>query len=210
MKLLLLGATGLVGGATLKRALADDAISEVIAPTRTALAPAARLTNPVAPRLEDAMPSLRADPPDAVVCALGTTRAKAGSDEAFRHVDHALPLAFGHVAHAAGVPTFAIVTFMGASADSRFFYARTKGEVERDLREIGFRSLTICRPSLIDGPRPQTRRAEAAGLALARILAPVIPRRFHVNPADRIAAALLEAVLAARPGVGTIESQDMR
>lgn len=33
MKLLLLGATGLVGGSALKRALADDAISQVIAPT---------------------------------------------------------------------------------------------------------------------------------------------------------------------------------
>ena len=66
---------------------------------------------------------------------MGTTRATAGSKQAFRHVDYELPLAFGQAAHAAGVETFAIVTAMAASANSFIFYSRTKGEVERMKRD---------------------------------------------------------------------------
>jgi len=78
-----------------------------------------------------------------------------------------------------------------------FFYARTKGEVERDIQQIGFRSLTICRPSIIAGERSETRIAEGAVLAISRALAPILPKKFHVNPAPVIAASLLDSVLTA-------------
>ncbi len=209
MKLLLLGATGLVGSQVLEQALANDAFSTVIAPTRTPLPAHARLANPVGARLEDALPSLASWRPGAVICALGTTRAKAGSEAAFRHVDHDLPIAFAQAAHAADTPTFAIVTYMGASVGSRFFYARTKGEVEQAVRAIGFRSLTLCRPGLIGGDRRETRHAEGAALMLTRLLTPILPRRLRINPAHVIAAALLEAVIAAEPGCRSIDSDDM-
>ncbi len=76
-----------------------------------------------------------------------------------------------------------------------FFYARTKGELERDIQQIGFRSLTICRPSIIAGPRTEVRNAERAALSVSRLLAPVLPKKFHVNPASVIAASLLNSVL---------------
>jgi uncharacterized protein YbjT (DUF2867 family) len=209
MKLLLLGATGLVGSRVLQLALSNDVFSELIAPTRKALAPRDRLVNPGTSRLEELIPALMSYQPDAVICALGTTQAKAGSKEAFRYVDHELPVAFGKAAHAAGVKTYAIVTALGASADSMSFYYRTKGEVEGDLRRIGFRSLTICRPSLIGGERQEVRRAEGAALALIRLLAPILPKKFHVNPADVIAAALLDAVLVAKAGCRWIGAEEM-
>jgi uncharacterized protein YbjT (DUF2867 family) len=209
MKLLLLGATGLVGSRTLKLALTNDVFSEVIAPTRKPLAPRDRLVNPVASRLEELTPALTSYKLDAVICALGTTRAKAGSKEAFRYVDHELPIAFGKAAHTAGVETYAIVTAMGASEDSMSFYYRTKGEVERDIKEIGFRSLTICRPSLIGGERNEARSAEGAALALARLLAPILPKKFHVNPTDVIAVALLNAVIVAKTGCRWICAEEM-
>jgi uncharacterized protein YbjT (DUF2867 family) len=209
MKLLILGATGLVGSRTLKLALANDAFSEVIAPTRKPLAPNERLVNPVGSRLEEFAPTMMSYKPDAVICALGTTQATAGSKEAFRYVDYELPVAFGKAAHTAGVETFAIVTAMGASANSMIFYSRTKGEVERDIQQIGFRSLTICRPSLIDGKRNEVRGAESMGLTLARFLAPILPRKFRVNSADMIAATLLEAVVAAKIGCRWIYAEEM-
>jgi uncharacterized protein YbjT (DUF2867 family) len=209
MKLLLLGATGLVGSRTLTLALSNDVFSEVIAPTRNPLAPRNRLVNPVTSRIEELTPALTSYKPDAVICALGTTRAKAGSKEAFRYVDHELPIAFGKAAHTAGVETYAMVTAMGASEDSMSFYYRTKGEVERAVKEIGFRSLTICRPSLIDGERDEARRAEGAALTLARLLAPILPKKLHVNPADVIAAALLGAVIVAKTGCRWIYAEEM-
>jgi uncharacterized protein YbjT (DUF2867 family) len=209
MKLLLLGATGLVGSRTLKLALSNDAFSEVITPTRKPLAPSDRLVNPVKSRLEELAPVLTSHRPDAVICALGTTQAKAGSKEAFRYVDYELPIAFGKAAHGAGVETYAIVTAMGASPDSMIFYSKTKGEVERDIQKIGFRSLTICRPSLIGGERNEARGAEGAALALVRLLAPILPKKFHVNPADVIAAKLLDAVIVAKMGCRWIYAEEM-
>lgn len=209
MKLLLLGATGLVGSRTLKLALSNPAFSEVIAPTRKRLAPSDRLVNPVGSSLEEVVPNLMSYQPDAVICALGTTQAKAGSKEAFRHVDYELPVAIGKAAHAAGVETYAIVTAMGASANSMSFYYRTKGEVQRDIQEIGFRSLTICKPSLIGGERNEARRAERAALTLLRLLAPILPKKFHVNPADVIAASLIDAVLIAKTGRHWIYAEEM-
>lgn len=209
MKLLLLGATGLVGSKTLGLALASDAFSEVIAPTRKPLPPSDKLVNPVGSCVAELVPLVGSYTPHAVICALGTTQAKAGSKEAFRHVDYALPVAFGRAAHAAGAETYAIVTAMGASTGSSFFYTRTKGEVEHDIREIGFRSLTICRPSLIGGDRNEVRRAEGAGLTLARLLAPILPKKFRVNPADVIAAALLNAAIVAKTGCHWIYAEEM-
>lgn len=209
MKLLVLGATGLVGSRTVELALSTEAFSEVIAPTRKPLTPRGRLVNPVGPRLEELVWSLTSHKPDAVICALGTTQAKAGSKDAFRHVDYELPIAFGKAAHAAGVETYAIVTAMGASPKSLSFYYRTKGEVERDIQKIGFRSLTICRPSLIGGDRNEIRAAEGAVLALLKILAPVLPKKYRVNPADIIAASLLDAVVIAKKGSNWISSEEM-
>jgi uncharacterized protein YbjT (DUF2867 family) len=209
MKLLLLGATGLVGSETLRLVLAGHSSIEVVAPTRTPIAPHARLINPIGSRLEKLIPDLTLHRPDAVICALGTTQAKAGSKQAFRYVDHDLPVAFATAAHAAGVATFVIVTAAGASEDSMSFYYRTKGEVERDIKEVGFRSLTICRPSLIGGKRNEVRRAEGAAIALMRFLGPLLPKRFQINPADVIAAALLDAVIKPESGCRYIAADDM-
>jgi len=138
--------------------------------------------------------------PDAAICATGTTIKKAGSKEAFRSVDHDLPLSFARLAHQAGTQNFALVSAIGASVDSSFFYARVKGELERDIREIGFRSLTILRPSIIGGERDEDRLAESLVLKLSHFLAPVLPKRFHVNPAPKIAQVLVDAVVTAEQG----------
>src|ERR1700693_5326666 len=99
MKVLILGATGLVGQNTLLQAVTHPAITQVIAPTRTPLPPSSNPANPVAERLELLLPKVLTWGVDAVICALGTTSGKAGSKEAFRQVDYVLPLAFAKLAH---------------------------------------------------------------------------------------------------------------
>jgi uncharacterized protein YbjT (DUF2867 family) len=89
---------------------------------------------------------------------------------------------------------------IGASVDSSFFYARVKGELERDIQEIGFRSLTILRHSMIGGERGEFRLAESIALRLSHFLEPVLPKRFYVNPAPTIAQALVDAVVSGELG----------
>jgi uncharacterized protein YbjT (DUF2867 family) len=200
MNVLILGVTGLVGSNALEQALAHPSITQVIAPTRKPLPPQWKLTNPVSGQLELLLPEVLSWKVDGVICALGTTIGKAGSKEAFRQVDYVLPLSFAKAAHQQGAETFALVSAIGASVSSSIFYARTKGELERDIKLVGFRSLTILRPSIIGGKREESRFGEGVALGLSRVLAPILPKKFHVDPAPKIAAVLVDSLIAAEPG----------
>ena len=208
MKLLLVGATGLVGGQVLAQALAEPRVTAVVAPTRRALPARPKLLNPLVD-----FEQLPADAAwwraDAVICTLGTTIKQAGSQAAFRRVDLDYPLAVARLAQGHGTPIYVLNSATGARADSRFFYNRVKGELEQALRGMGFASLTLVRPGLIGGERRESRPAERAGQIVLGALGPLLPRGWRLNPAPRIAQALLAAALAAPPGVHTVEAADL-
>ncbi len=206
--LLLVGATGLVGQSVLAQALADPRIGKLIAPTRRPLAPHPKLVNPLV-----AFAALPADAPwwsvDGVICTLGTTIKQAGSQAAFRQVDHVYPLAVATLARHHGAASFALVSSVGADAASRTFYLRTKGEIENALAALAFPSLTIVRPSFIGGRRAARRPLEALALRGFTALSFLVPRRYRVVPAARIAQALLSAALVATPGTHLIQSESI-
>ncbi|KAB8048742.1 NAD-dependent dehydratase [Janthinobacterium rivuli] len=208
MKLLLVGATGLVGSEVLRLALMDARVSRVVAPVRKALPAHPKLDAPLVDfdRLPSGAPWWQAD---AVICTLGTTMKLAGTRQIFSRVDHDYPLAVARLALAAGTRTYALNSAASANAASRFFYNRVKGELERDLEALGFRSLTLVRPGLIGGRRAVARAGEGAALRILRVLAPVLPRRWRINPAPRIASALLEAALAGAPGVHVVSPEQL-
>lgn len=205
-RLMLVGATGLVGQAVLQQALADPAVAQVVAPTRKALAPHPKLLNPLVDfeRLPEDADWWAVD---AVVCTLGTTIAKAGSQAAFYRVDHDHPLEVAYLARRHGARAFAFNSALGADAASRVFYARTKGETERDLQAVGYPSLTLVRPGLIGGVRLESRPAEQLAVRVSQWVQPLLPRRYRVVPAQRIAHHLLQAALAATPGVHVLPSE---
>jgi uncharacterized protein YbjT (DUF2867 family) len=208
--LLLLGATGLVGQQVLQLALGHPEVARVVAPVRRALPPRPRL-EAVAVDFDH----LPADAPwwhaDAAICTLGTTLKLAGSKDAFRRVDHDYVLTAASLARRGGTRVFALNSSLGAAVDGGSFYLRVKGDTERDLAVLGFASLTFVRPSLLEGgPRPDARPAEAVALLVARWLRPLIPRRYRAVSTGAVARALLEAALAARPGVHAIESEALQ
>lgn len=209
-KVLIVGASGLVGRAALRLSLADDSVSRVVAPTRQPLGfKHGKLVNPVIDF--DVLPEGEEWwQVDAAVCTLGTTINKAGSQAAFRKVDHAYPLAVARLVRAAGAAAFAFTSSTGANADSRKFYLRTKGETERDLAGLGFDSLTVLRPSLIGGARDELRRGESLGLKVLTALEPLVPARYRIVPAELIAAMLLQSAMAAQQGVRIVESEAIR
>lgn len=206
-RLLIVGSTGLVGGHALARALADARFAQVIAPTRRPLLlQHAKLENPVVDF--DALPASAAWwRVDAVVCGLGTTIGDAGSRPAFRRVDFDYVLAAATHARAAGASSFALTSALGAHPDSRNFYLRTKGEAEAALRSLDYPSLTLVRPSMIGGERARRRRLEHVAARLMRAVEPMVPRRYRVVRAERIAQCLLDAAFAAEPGVRAVESE---
>ncbi|XLZ72048.1 NAD-dependent dehydratase [Massilia sp. SR12] len=208
MKLLIVGATGLVGREVLRLALESPAVRSVVAPTRRPLPPHPKLIAPVVDfdQLPDTEPWWQAD---AVICTLGTTIKVAGSQEAFRKVDYSYPLAVGRLARQHGTPAFVLNSALGADAGSGVFYNRVKGEVEHGLRSLGFPSLVIVRPGLIGGAREESRPGERVLVAMLTVLGPVLARAWRINPASSIARAMLEAALHPQAGEQIISSDRM-
>ena len=209
MKVLLVGATGLVGGQVLQQLLEDPRCAAVIAPTRRPLAAtASKLANPVVD-FERLPVQAGWWAVDAVICALGSTIRQAGSREVFARIDHDYPLQVATLAQAHGADTFVLNSAMGANARSRIFYNQVKGRLEQDLRTLGYPSLTLVRPGLIGGERSERRPGEHLASVVLGALGPVLPRRFRINPADVIAAAMVEAALAPTAGLRIIESAQL-
>jgi uncharacterized protein YbjT (DUF2867 family) len=205
---LLAGSTGLVGAEVLKLLLADPRVRRIVAPSRRPLPADSRLENPVTDfmHLTGGESWWRVD---AVICALGSTIRKAGSQAAFHKVDHDLPLLIARYAKAQGARSYAFNSSVGADAGSGNFYLRTKGEAEQDLEECGFPSLTIVRPSVIGGKRQESRPLEKLAIALLQVARPLVPRRYRVVHAAKIARILLESALTGIPGRKVIESEEI-
>jgi uncharacterized protein YbjT (DUF2867 family) len=191
-RVLLAGATGLVGGAILRGLLADDTVASVHVLARRPLQTAH-------PKLQAqvvdfaALPAL--PPLDEAYLALGTTIRVAGSQAAFRAVDVDANLAVAGAARTAGARRLGLVSAMGADPRSRVFYNRVKGELEEALQALGFDGLVIARPSLLLGDRAvlgqPPRAGEHAGALLAGVLRPLIPARYRPIRAEDVARALL-------------------
>ncbi|HEY5758774.1 MAG TPA: NAD(P)H-binding protein, partial [Steroidobacter sp.] len=117
MKLLVVGATGLVGRCVLDQALADSRVSAVVALTRRGMPP-----HPKLQAVQVDFDRLSADEPwwqaDAVICALGTTMRVAGSREAFKRVDYEYPVAVARLARKHGTPTYVLNSAVGADPAS--------------------------------------------------------------------------------------------
>ncbi len=211
-RILLAGATGLVGGLVLQRLLADKAFGgQVIAPTRRGLpAKDSRLISPLldfslgdeafAQALDAAAPG----PIDTYICCLGTTMRAAGSREAFIAVDRELVLRFSKIARARGATHAILVSSVGASRQSGNFYLRVKGEVEDALEQAGFERLDLMRPGLLLGPRSERRPAEALFQKLAPLGNLLMHGRFKPYrsiAADSLAAGIVALLEESAPGV---------
>ncbi len=208
MKILIIGATGLVGSHVLNLALSDPRVTSVVAPARRELLKHDKLLAPLVD-----FEHLPADAAwwntDAVICTLGTTIKKAGSQSAFYRIDHDYPLEAARLARRYGTPAYVLNSSAGADAASRIFYCRVKGELERDLAKEGFQSLVFARPGAISGYRKEFRLGERILVRILQVLNPILPRRWRLNPASRIAEALLSAAIKSQPGIHVITSEQM-
>ena len=142
---------------------------------------------------------------DQILCALGTTIRKAGSQEAFRTVDFAYPAEIARLGFERGAHHFLLVSALGANARSSVFYNRVKGELEDAVLALPYRAHTIVRPSLLIGERKEVRLGEKIGEKLAFLA----PRKYKPVPARDVARSLVNAAAADRSGVSLIESQQI-
>ncbi|TRX73123.1 oxidoreductase [Pseudomonas mangiferae] len=202
--ILLAGATGLTGEHLLDRLLDEPTVTRVLAPTRRPLAEHPHLENPVG-ELAALLPQL-AGPVDTAFCCLGTTLKQAGSEAAFRAVDHDLVLAFARRARELGARHLLVISAVGADPKASVFYSRVKGELEEALRAQNWPQLTLARPSLLLGPRDEPRLGERLAAPFSKLL----PGKYQGIEVAVLARALWRLALEESTGTRVVESDELR
>lgn len=200
---LLAGATGLVGKHALDCLLDAPDIGRVFAVTRRPLGREhPRLANRIV-QFETLETQLQGTACHVGVCCLGTTIHQAGSEAAFTRVDVDYVVAFARAAKAARARRFVVVSSVGADANSKHFYLRTKAKAEQALEQLGFESLDILQPGPLIGWRGTLRLADVVSL-LMPVVNPFLtgPRMAYRGiSALTVGQAIVGATRSGRKGV---------
>lgn len=158
---ILIGATGLVGGKCLEILLDSPQYSEVVVISRKYMEvdhPKFKLEIIEFNDLHKSWDKFRGD--DLFYC-LGTTMRNAKTKKNFRKIELDYCINIAKIAHHNKVSQFLLVSAMGANENAFLFYNKTKGEIEAQLKQIGFKTLQIFRPGLLLGKREEFRFFES-------------------------------------------------
>jgi len=146
---------------------------------------------------------------DTIVCTLGTTIKKAGTQENFRRIDYGLPLQIAQFGIENGVKNFILVSAVGADPNSKVFYNRVKGELESDLQELDFKSLHILQPSLLLGERDERRFAENFSKLIFKPFMSIIPWKYKPIY-DHVLANKIDSIIKnSKPGIFFYEGKSL-
>ena len=140
---------------------------------------------------------------DVAFSCLGTTLAVAGSKEAQWRVDYDYQYAFAQQCKANGVPTFVLISAAGATAQSKLFYNRMKGQLEDAVKALDFSCLLIFQPSILIRSNSD-RSGENFTVKAFRFLNKLgILKRYRPMPTEILAEKMLSAVYNFRKGTFT-------
>lgn len=188
---IILGATGLTGGILLNKLLHDPTIEKIKLFSRSPV-------KKDSPKIEEHIIDLfqlenhsEGFTADVVFCCIGTTKAKTPDDDTYKKIDYGIPVTAAKLAKQNGVDTFIVISAMGADEDSRIFYNKTKGQMQRDVLKQGIKNTYILQPSLIDGDRNESRFGENLASFFMKTFGFLIPRKYRMIKAETIAEAML-------------------
>lgn len=217
MKIALIGATGLTGSEMLTALLADPQVSAVRLLVR-------RTFEVADPKVEVHVMDF-SDPDayhlplqgcQAVLVSIGTTmRNVRGNKDAYRRIDHDIPVNAAMAAAAQGLQAFGMVSSVGANANLRSnFYLRLKGETEANVCRQAIPKILIARPSFLMGQRTEYRPAERlAQILMVPVMDWLLPRhwsRYHSITAQSVAKALVAGLKSLPDGHHILEYDQLK
>ena len=191
-KVIVIGATGLVGRALVAQLAQNDGVERIVTLTRRAVEyNSPKVENHV---LDFAQLARHAElfRGDVLFSCLGTTRQQAGSIAAQRVVDVDYQFAAAQLAAQQGVRHYVLVSSSGADASSRNAYLQMKGELEQKVSALPFARISIVQPSLLLGERTERRVGEQLGAWLLPLICQLPGlRRFRPIRGEEVAAKMI-------------------
>ena len=166
---IVLGATGLTGSILLDKLIADARYEKIKLFSR-------RTAGVENPKVEEHIIDLfelekhrELFVADEVFCCVGSTQKKTPDRDIYRKVDYGIPVTAATLCKENNIQNLFIISALGADPESKFFYNRVKGEMERDVLKKNIPRTFIFQPSLIGGERDEKRPFEYAWKQVMKI-----------------------------------------
>lgn len=197
------GSTGLVGSTLLEQLLIGERYEKVISLSRKRLADIPQLSHLAKnPKLEEHQVDLfkpdqyvELAKGDQMFICTGTTQKNTPDAHQYYRIEHDLPVALAQVAKANFIPTLVVISALGADPESKFSYNRGKGEMERDVAEIGVEHTYFVQPALLGGDRKEERRFESAWKNVQKVIDPLLLgglKKYRTIHPAMVAKAMIE------------------
>jgi uncharacterized protein YbjT (DUF2867 family) len=208
----LIGATGLIGSHLLKCLLDDDDFKTIrLLVRRPVPHNQTKIKVLVIDFADEAAFKAGIAGCDAVFCAVGTTNKKVQGDKAaYRKVDYDIPVNAARFCAETGCPHFLLVSSVGANSKGGNFYIKLKGEVEDQVRNLSIPSVSIFRPSMLLGKRPESRPMEAIAQAISKPLSILFPSQYKPIAAKDVAKAMIAACKQDKQGFHIYHFKEMQ
>ncbi|WP_111707228.1 NAD(P)H-binding protein [Lutibacter citreus] len=191
---IILGATGLTGSILLEKLINDDRYERIKLFSRKKIEGLPKKVQQFIGNileLENFSANFKANE---VFCCIGTTAKKTPNKETYKRIDFGIPVTAAKLSKLNNIPTFIVVSAMGANTKSNVFYNKTKGEMEQAVFQQNILNTYILRPSIIGGDRKESRPLEKIGLVIFKIIQPLFIgklNQYKIIEAEDIAQAML-------------------
>ncbi len=214
MRIIITGATGMIGAEVVREAIKDEAIKEIIALVRKPFDIShAKITTIVHKDFLD-YSSIRdvLAKSDACIWCLGISQTQVGKEQ-YEVITHDYTVAAAKQMLAANTAaTFVFVSGDGADSaeKSRVLFERIKGKTENALKRLPFEKLVIARPNAV---RPVHKNKNAP--FIYKLILPLFPLVEWLAPSKvinsvQLAKALLYLVKQDTKGISTLESVELK
>lgn len=210
---LIIGASGLIGTDCTNLLLAEDSIEEVISLVRKELPiihPKLKQVLTDFNNIEAYKEKIKAD---VILCCIGSTMKKAGTKSNYELIDRIYPQKIAKIALENGANHFLLVSAMGANINSSIFYSRLKGLIENDIKQLGYNTVSIFRPSLLVGNRKEKRSGESLAIKLMKLINPLLLgsfKKYRSIPTINVAKAMVYCIFHESNGIYIYESDKIQ
>jgi len=205
-KAIVIGATGMVGTQLIKLLIENPDYSEIISFVR-------RSGGIISPRLTEHV--IDFDKPETwkglvkgnvLFSSLGTTIAQAKTKDAQYKVDFTYQFNVAKIAAENGVTKYVLISSAGANPESKVFYVKMKGELEKAIQSLPFDIISVIKPGLLAGDRIENRPGEKIGYTLLNGLNKLgLFKRYKPIQASIVAKAMVNAAKAKKSGSYTLD-----
>ena len=191
---IVLGATGLTGGLLLEMLLEDNRYDQVKVFVRKSTGIKHQKLKEFTGYILELEYFKKDFFADEVYCCIGTTAKKTPNKKLYKKIDIGIPASAVRLCKINKIDTFIVMSSLGADVNSKVFYNKVKGEMEKSVLKEGVLNTYILRPSIILGNRDESRLGEKIGkimMSTFQFLMIGKLKKYRPIKADKIAGAMI-------------------